>query len=327
MISEGGPRVSVCIPTMNRPHQFRDALASVDSQTFRDFEIVVGDNSGNAESQRAIDRVLDEFTHLPVRLVRHEKTLEPALNFNSLIDEARGEFWVCLPDDDRLCSNFLARSVAALQTHPECSFTFADHWILLSDGTTDVARSRANSVAFGRDSLQEGVVGGDSLFGAALRQAICLQASMFRRRVLASFRFTPRMVTLDFSLQLRLGAATEPMSAYYISERLMEYRVHSDQISATTRRSELLSSTIAALESIERVPQAHAKSFHDKLSRQYLALALVEAEDGSRAAARMHAVKSVKIAGSTRTFLGAALVILAPRSIPLARRLAVWMRG
>ena len=129
MVLEAEPRVSVCVPTINRPRQFRETLQSIDGQTFRQFEIVVADNSGKPENQRAIDEVLTEFKHLPIRLLRHPKNLEVATNFNSMLDASRGEFWACLPDDDRYCPTFLARGVAALDANPECSFTFADHWI------------------------------------------------------------------------------------------------------------------------------------------------------------------------------------------------------
>jgi glycosyltransferase involved in cell wall biosynthesis len=40
------PRVSVCIRAYDRPAQLEGAIESVLAQTYRDFEIVVSDDSG-----------------------------------------------------------------------------------------------------------------------------------------------------------------------------------------------------------------------------------------------------------------------------------------
>jgi len=327
MLSERCPRVSVCIPTMSRPRQFREALQSVDQQTFRDFEVVIADNSAEAEKQRAIDEVLAEFPHLPIRVVRHETTLDVASNFNSLIDAARGELWSCLPDDDRFCPTFLARSVEALDAHPDCSFTFTDHWIIRADGTIDEAASSANSLTFGRTRLEEGALRDEALFGVVLAQSTCLQTSLFRRDRLQAVRFIPNLVAVDLSLFLRLTTATKPVSAYYIAERLVEYRVHSDQMTTTIRRTEILKTGIAALESTGSVPLEHRRGYRRKLGRQYLALALAEAEIGADAAARQHALKSLSTWISARAAVGAGLALFAPRSVRLARRLIAQFRS
>jgi hypothetical protein len=328
MSAERGPRVSVCIPTMNRPRHFREALQSVAGQTFRDFEVVVADNSGDAEKQRAIDEVLAGFPDLPIRVVRHEATLDVASNFNSLLDAARGELWSVLPDDDRFCPTFLARSVEALDAYPDCSFTFADHWIIRADGSIDEAESSANSLAFQRTRLAEGVFRDEALFAVVLAQSTCLQTSLFRRDRMQSVRFIPNLRAVDLSVFLRL-TATKPVSAYYIAERLMEYRVHSDQMTTTTttaRRIEVLETGIAALESVSRIPPEHRRRYRRKLGRQYMALALAEAEIGADAAARRHAAKSLFTSISARVAVGAGLVLFAPRSVRLARRLIAQLR-
>ena len=141
-----------------------------------------------------------------------------------------------------------------------------------------------------------------------------------------SARFAADLLTVDFSLFLRLGSLPGA-AAYYIDERLIEYRVHEEQISVTTRRIEFLRAQVAALESVKRVPPAHRRPFRRKLSREYLALALLEAESGSSGQARQHALDSLRLSASPRTALGAALVTLAPGALPLARQLAARIRG
>jgi glycosyltransferase involved in cell wall biosynthesis len=321
MVSGQTPRVSVCIPTVNRPRLLAEAIGSVADQTFRDFEVLIADNSGKAEYGDAIREVVAQFPALTFRVITHCPAVHVAANFNSMIEAARGELWTCLPDDDRFCPTFLARSVATLDEHSQCGFTFADHWIIRADGTIDEPASLHNSAVFARTSLPEGIYEHDRLFEVVLKQAPCFQTAVFRRTVIASFKFLANLLVLDLSLFLRLSSGATPVPGYYLADRLMEYRIHPDQISSTTRRIEFLGSQIAALESVDRVPPRYQRQFNAKLGRQYLSLALLEAEQGAHASARDHALRSLRLSPRLGTALAAALAVVAPGAIRNVRQL------
>jgi hypothetical protein len=291
----------------------------VAAQTYRDILVVVADNSGLAAGHAEVDAILAEFPALDFFLIRHPTSIDVAANFNSLVDAAQGEFWVCLPDDDRLCPDFVSRSVEALDGYPGCGFAFTDHWIIRADGRIDEPESIANSIHYGRTLLKEGVYRGDRLFEIAMRQSLCLQAAMFRTPTISSYRFIPGILAVDYSLFLRMGVGDVKPDAYYIDARLMEYRLHGSQISLTTGRKAVLQASIAALESVSEVPTQHAHEFERKLGSQYLALALMEAELGERKSARAHAIRSLELSRSPRNVAGAALGILVPWAIPWAR--------
>jgi len=314
-------RVSVCIPTVDRPELLREAIASVAAQTWRDFEIVLADNSGDPALQRRIDEAMAGFPELRFVVKRHERRVDAIDNFNSLIDAAPGELWTVLTDDDRFRPNFLARSVEALDRHPECAFTFADHWMLRPDGTLDEAESEINTVRFGRTLLREGVYQHDQLFEIVLRQSVCLQTALFRRPVIASLRFLPGIMSGDQSLFMRLSAGRTPHHAYYIAERLFEYRAHEGQLSNTTGRKALLRAQIAACESAPEIPRQHRRQYNRKLSRCYLALALLEAEDGNHKAARADAAKSFVLSPGLRNTFGGLLAAAAPFAVKGVRTL------
>jgi glycosyltransferase involved in cell wall biosynthesis len=320
-VENNRPRVSVCIPTVDRVDFLREAIASVAAQTWRDFEVVIADNSGNTEGQRQIDGVMAEFPQLRFVLKRHPQRLDAIENFNSLIDTAQCELWACLTDDDRIRPNFLARSVEALDRHPECAFTFADHWIIHADGTVDEPLSKKNSIKFGRSRLQEGVYLHHQLFELFLKQAMCLQTGVFRRPAIASLRFVPGILAADYLLFLRLSAGTNQFNAYYVDERLFEYRLHSLQITSTMDRKTLFRDQIAACENVPEIPARYARAFNKKLSRTYLALALMEAEEGDSATARTDIGKSLGLSLSLGNALGGLLVTTAPFAIKGLRKL------
>jgi glycosyltransferase involved in cell wall biosynthesis len=329
MTSRSNPngQVSVCIPTVARTDLLREAIASVAAQTYRNFEIVIADNSAERDSQQRIDQLLAGFPELKFVLKRHPTRLSIPDNFNSLIDAASGGLWVLLPDDDRLSPNFLARSVAALDAHPECIFTFADHWIIGADGGRDADASRANSILYSRHLLREGVYRHDQLFGIVLKQSICLQTSMFRRQAISSFRFAPGINLVDQSLFMRIGASREPLHAYYLDERLFEYRIHGAQVTSTMKREAWLRDQIALFEHITDVPVAHRRAFDAMLGRYYLSLAFLEAEQKARGPARAYAVRALRLNRDLRTTLGTLLVSAAPFAVPFVRRVGARVKS
>jgi glycosyltransferase involved in cell wall biosynthesis len=321
-----GPKVSVCIATIDRPHFLREALASVAQQTWTDHEVVVSDNSAAPELQRKIDDVLSGFAHLKVKLTRQPVRLEVADNFNSLLDAATGDLCVFLPDDDRMCPHFLTRAVAALEAHPDCAFSFADHWIIDAAGARDLALTAQTSSHYGRTRLREGVYGRDDLFGLVLHQSICLQTMLFRRPVLQQFRFIAGLTSIDQSLFVRMSLASPPLDAYYVDDRVFEYRLHGDQITSVTKRESLVRDQISMLESLTNLPERYRGEVRRKLGRMYLSLSLLEAERGASREARGHAFGSLRLATNVRNVLGATLVAAVPSAIPVFRRVHAALR-
>jgi hypothetical protein len=215
----------------------------------------------------------------------------------------------------------------ALERHPECAFTFADHWIIREDGTVDEAASQAQSSRFGRTELNEGVYLHPELFPLVMKQSICLQTGLFRRAVVDSLHFTPRILAGDQAFFLRLSTSSTPFHGYYIDKRLFEYRVHGKQITSTTSRKQILQTMIDAYMTVSQVPLQHLAEFRGQLGRCHLALALLEAEEGSLKSAREHAMESVHLSPTLRNALGAFLTTAAPFAVrpirALARRLHV----
>jgi hypothetical protein len=113
----------------------------------------------------------------------------------------------------------------------------------------------------------------------------------------------------------------QEFNAYYVDELLFEYRVHSSQITGTTARKTLIRDQIAACENIPEIPERQARELNKKLSRVYLALALMEAEEGDKANARMNLGKSLGLNLNLTNALGGLLVIAGPSAVKGVRKL------
>lgn len=108
------PRVSVVIPTWNGAALLADALRSLETQDWRDFEIIVVDNGSEDDTQAMLDREFDD-----VRRIRFDENRGFSAAVNAGIDAARGDVIVLMNNDTEADPQWLAALVMALDEHPE----------------------------------------------------------------------------------------------------------------------------------------------------------------------------------------------------------------
>lgn len=151
------PFFTIAIPTYNRAGMLKQALESLRQQSFRDFEIVIGDNGSTDDTAT----VVAEFLELPIHYHRRLENLGPVANFNQLIQEAKGEFFVLHWDDDFLHRDFLSRAHQALSGNKERVAYATPHWHgrLGSGYVTDLQSSDSQQISeltyFLRDEVVE----------------------------------------------------------------------------------------------------------------------------------------------------------------------------
>jgi glycosyltransferase involved in cell wall biosynthesis len=118
------PSVSVIIPTHNRAFLVQEALASVQAQTYQDFEIVVVDDGGTDGTAAA----LAEWRE--VKVLRHSQRRGVSAARNTGIAWARGQWLAFLDSDDLWLPDKLARQVAYLTSRPDVRLCQTDEtWV------------------------------------------------------------------------------------------------------------------------------------------------------------------------------------------------------
>jgi glycosyltransferase involved in cell wall biosynthesis len=125
------PSVSVLVTVYNRTEYLRNAIESVLNQSFRDFEVVVLDDSGIAIAKDICDPYLSCGK---VRYQPNAKTLGVAESLRAAIEDCRSDFISILNDDDRLEPGFLSALVPPLQADPRRVLAFSDHWLMDAEG-------------------------------------------------------------------------------------------------------------------------------------------------------------------------------------------------
>ncbi|MGA2297763.1 MAG: glycosyltransferase, partial [FCB group bacterium] len=106
------PLVSVIIPTYNRPELLKNAINSVLSQTFQDFEIIVINDCGTD-----ISNVIQSFNTYKIKYVRHETNKGLAAARNTGIANSTGKYISYLDDDDLYYPEHLQTLVEFLENN------------------------------------------------------------------------------------------------------------------------------------------------------------------------------------------------------------------
>ncbi len=125
------PTLSVVMPNYNHARYLEAALQAHLNQTTPPLEIIVVDDASSDESCAIVERLAER--HPSVRLIRLARNSGVNAATNRGLRAARGDY-VCLSAaDDRVSSDFAARSLQALAQHPAAGFCFSDVAVMLGD--------------------------------------------------------------------------------------------------------------------------------------------------------------------------------------------------
>jgi len=116
------PLISICIPAYKNQSFLKRLLDSITVQTFRDFEVVITDDSPDD----SVQQLLPQYQSiLPIRYFRNPTALGTPENWNEGIRQAKGKWIKLIHDDDWLTTEHsLQRFVNAINEHPNASFFF-----------------------------------------------------------------------------------------------------------------------------------------------------------------------------------------------------------
>lgn len=236
------PTVSICIPTYRRLHYLKEAVASARAQTFRDIEVLIGDDGDSPELREWCLSQASEDAR--VRYQKNPGHLGLAGNWNAVSRAARGVYLVMMGDDDRLLPPFVGHTLAV--AGPDTAVVFSNHFVIDADGCRLPAETERFRQQYGRSALSAGRIAHPG--SCAWRNSVPMTASLLRTRDVRRLGFKTDINTPDLELFVRL--AYEGGEFIFLPEFLVEYRVHSESATAAgltrARLVEYLEATSAA---------------------------------------------------------------------------------
>ena len=104
-MSESKVKVSIGMPVYNGSRHVRRALDSLLAQSFTDFELIISDNASTDETRTICEE--SERIDSRVRYIRQEHNLGPIGNFDFVLNQAKGEYFMWAAHDDLWEQDFL----------------------------------------------------------------------------------------------------------------------------------------------------------------------------------------------------------------------------
>ncbi len=116
------PTVSIGMPVYNREGSLRQALDSLLSQDFSNFELIISDNASTDCTEEICNQYV--VADKRIRYVRAEKNGGMHLNFNKVLELAQGEYFMWAASDDKWNRNFIDSLLEALEKTPDAAGAF-----------------------------------------------------------------------------------------------------------------------------------------------------------------------------------------------------------
>jgi len=208
--TDRAPRVSVHMPVHNTERYLDEAVASIRSQTFEDWELIAIDDGSTDGSLAVLERHAQADPRLRV-VSRANRGI--GATRNECLQLARGEFFAAMDSDDVSHPDRLARQVQYLDAHPDCVGVGCRVRLIDSEG----APIRDWSEYVTHDEIDAAHLAGH---GGAMTHP----ASMFRRQTLVELGgYRADNPAEDFDLFLRLGELGE---LHNLPEVHFSYRQH-----------------------------------------------------------------------------------------------------
>jgi len=235
-------QVSVIIPCFNHGHYIDEAVDSVLSQSFRDFEIIIINDGSTDEST---NKLLSDYRKEKTRVIHTSNQGLPAARNNG-IKEAKGTYILPLDADDRIGETYLEQAVKILESSPQ----------------TGIVYCRANY--FGAKN-SEWILPDFSLEEMLINNIIFCSA-LFRRSDWQQVGgYDPAMVygweDYDFWLSLiELGRKVKR-----IPEVLFYYRVNDDSMLRSKEKKQKLDILVKIFHKHEKLFKSHINVFFDHL--------------------------------------------------------------
>ena len=216
------PFISICIPTYKHEDYLKRLLDSILSQTYKDFEIIITDDSPD----NSVEGLLENYNSNPgIHYYKNGKSLGTPENWNEAIRKANGTWIKIMHNDDWFASDdALQIFYDAIQENPGTDFFFsAFQNVEANSGKKEVVKMSAADKAFLKSNpyhlLKKVYIGNPSC--------------TIVRKSLDIFYDNRYKFIVDFDYYIRVIQQTA--MPVYIDEVLLNIGFHDDQVTGYTK--------------------------------------------------------------------------------------------
>lgn len=215
------PKVTVLMSVYNGERFLREAIDSVLSQDFQDFEFLIVDDASTDGSAM----ILESYEDARIRVDRNERNLGLTASLNKGIALARGEFVARMDSDDISTKDRLSKQLSHLEAFPSCAAVAGK--VLFIDSCGKVTGTWNDDQA--TTTLEE--------IRHFLPKANCLAhpSMMIRKAVLERYQYDEKHhAAEDYGLWLTMCA--DGLVIEKLTDTILMYRVHSGSITEQSKK-------------------------------------------------------------------------------------------
>jgi glycosyltransferase involved in cell wall biosynthesis len=208
-------KVSVIIPTYQRPEFLRETIQSVWAQTRLPDEIVIGDDSKDDETENMVNNEIIPISPIKISYFHHKPSLKEVKNVDFQYSKASSDLVLHLHDDDPIFPNCLEDLIKPFEDNPEIIASFGLQKIINEDGSLFEGGDKVNEFFF-RTPDREGVVDG---FMAGAVSMFPNNGFLVRKDEVLSIGYTDNGIAgkaTDFYFGYRLGKLKKPF--YFVNK-------------------------------------------------------------------------------------------------------------
>lgn len=211
-------KVSVIMGVYNCASTLKEAIQSIQRQTYLNWELILCDDGSNDDTYKIAEEMAE--TDCRILLIRNRENLGLNRTLNRCLEHAKGQYIARMDGDDDCFPDRFAKQVAFLETHPE--FAIVSTQMILFDENGDWGCTHAKDFPQPKD--------------VACSSPICHAPVMMRRdciEAVGGYTEDPHSYRVeDVDLWIRLYAAG--YRCYNIQEPL--YRMRNDQEAFARRK-------------------------------------------------------------------------------------------
>ena len=137
------PTISIIMPAYNAEAYIRQAIRSVQEQTFKDWELILIEDYSTDNTLSLIQDAMAADSRL--RLIQNPCNLGVSRSRNAGIDQAKGKWIAFLDSDDCWAPEKLEKQLAFAKAN-HCPFTFTGSvalWMKMGTGSPTIFRLRS----------------------------------------------------------------------------------------------------------------------------------------------------------------------------------------
>ncbi|MBT2291613.1 glycosyltransferase [Paenibacillus albidus] len=219
------PLVSILIPAYNRPYYLELALQSAIYQSYKNTEIIIGDDSTNDEVQKVVAPYLELYDNI----FYHKNPENLGIgNWYKLYERANGEFINYLMDDDLFSFEKIEKMVQVFYLNEDISLVTSFRELINENGEHIPSRPSTRRL-FNENTRINGKHFGSMLISQIWNAVGEPTTAMFRKNDITQFGYfhgESYIFLNDFATWISLMEHGDVM---YLSEPLSYFRQHGEQ--------------------------------------------------------------------------------------------------